>query len=295
MNVLSLFDGIGCGAEALAQLGVSVDCYMAVEIDSRAAAIASANHHIERPTNDVKELKMATLPPIDLFLAGFPCQDFSKAGKQQGFDGENGKLFFAMVRILRQLRPRVFLLENVPMGLEVRQRINRDLGFTPVQVESRNYGAQNRSRLFWSNIGFTPRVRYSDVMIKDVLLDDHGEELRSYTAIKPRGKWSRIVGTIKSDGQLANNFNGVRAGQEVFSENGKLNTLVAGNRAHVRVNAVQCRKVSVEEACLFQGLPADYCISEEVTGHAYKALGNAFDVHVVKELLGQILRRANLC
>jgi len=118
MNVLSLFDGMSCGRIALDRLGIPVDKYYASEIDKYAIQVSEANYpHIIR-LGDVCDVKAEDLAPIDLLIAGSPCQGFSFAGKQLAFDDPRSALFFEFVRLLKECKPKYFLLENVRMKKE---------------------------------------------------------------------------------------------------------------------------------------------------------------------------------
>ena len=136
MNVLSLFDGMSCGRLALDRAGFPVTNYFASEIDKYAIQVARANYPDTVHLGDVTQIRAEDLPPIDLLIGGSPCQGFSFAGKQLNFDDERSKLFFEFVRLLRALKPRYFLLENVPMKQIYQDVINEQLGVKPVRLNS---------------------------------------------------------------------------------------------------------------------------------------------------------------
>lgn len=156
MNVLSLFDGMSCGQIALKELGIPVEHYFASEIDKHAIAQTQLNFPDTIQLGDVTKVKASDLPKIDLVLAGSPCQGFSIAGKQLNFNDPRSALFFEFVRILNEVRainPNVkFLFENVRMKREFEAVISEHLGITPVVINSSLVSAQNRVRLYWSNI-----------------------------------------------------------------------------------------------------------------------------------------------
>ena len=114
MNVLSLFDGMSCGQIALNKLGVKYDDYFASEIDKHAMQITQKNYPNTKQIGSVTEVKGIDLPKIDLLFGGSPCQSFSNAGLRNGFDGKS-KLFWEFVRVLKEVKPKYFLLENVKM------------------------------------------------------------------------------------------------------------------------------------------------------------------------------------
>lgn len=156
MNVLSLFDGMSCGQIALRELGIKVDRYYASEINKHAIKQTQLNFPDTIQLGDVRGVHAKDLPKIDLLIGGSPCQGFSFAGKQLNFNDPRSALFFEFVRILnecREINPDVkFLLENVRMKRECEQVISDTLGIKPVMINSALVSAQNRVRLYWSNI-----------------------------------------------------------------------------------------------------------------------------------------------
>lgn len=156
MNVLSLFDGMSCGQIALRELGIKVDNYFASEIDRHAIAQTQLNFPDTTQLGSVTDVRAKDLPKIDLLIGGSLCQGFSFAGKQLNFNDPRSSLFFEYVRILNEIReinPNViFLLENVRMKREYEDIITDFLGVRPVLINSARVSAQNRVRLYWSNI-----------------------------------------------------------------------------------------------------------------------------------------------
>lgn len=156
MNVLSLFDGMACARIALKELGIKVDKYFASEIDKHAIAQTMLNFPDTIQLGDVTQVDGYALPKIDLLVGGSPCQGFSFAGKQLNFKDPRSKLFFEYVRILKELKaknPNIkFMLENVRMRKEYEMVITNELGLFPVCINSSLVSAQNRIRLYWTNI-----------------------------------------------------------------------------------------------------------------------------------------------
>ena len=156
LTVLSLFDGMSCGAIALREAGISVKQYFASEIDRQAIRQTQHNFPDTIQLGNVTDVKATELPSIDLLIGGSPCQGFSFAGKQLNFSDPRSKLFFEYVRILREIQaynPDVkFLLENVRMLSEYENIISSQLGIFPVAINSALVSAQNRYRLYWTNI-----------------------------------------------------------------------------------------------------------------------------------------------
>jgi DNA (cytosine-5)-methyltransferase 3A len=178
MNVLSLFDGMSCGRIALDKAGIPVTNYFASEIDKYAIQVAKANYPDTIHIGDVQEVMWPETfegMKIDLLLGGSPCQGFSMAGKRLNFDDPRSKLFFEYVRILKECKPKYFLLENVRMKQESQDIISEYLGVQPVAINSSLLSAQNRYRLYWTNIPFdTPQdlgIKLQDVLEDDFITD----------------------------------------------------------------------------------------------------------------------------
>ena len=170
LNVLSLFDGMSCGQIALERAGIKVNNYFASEIDKYAIQVAKHNYPNMQHIGDVTQVKATELPKIDLLCGGSPCQGFSFAGKQLNFDDPRSKLFFEFVRLLEEIKPKYFLLENVLMKKEYEQIITDHLGVEPIFINSALFSAQQRKRLYWTNIDVDlSKLPNSNEVIADVL------------------------------------------------------------------------------------------------------------------------------
>ena len=158
MKVLSLFDGMSCGQIALRELGVPIERYYASEIDKHAIAQTQLNFPETIQLGDVEKWREWDIEweEIDLLLAGSPCQGFSLAGKMLGHDDPRSRLYWVFLDILhhvQNINPNVkYLLENVRMRPADEVRINESLGIRPVVINSSLVSAQNRVRLYWSDI-----------------------------------------------------------------------------------------------------------------------------------------------
>jgi DNA-cytosine methyltransferase len=154
-NNIFLSEGISCGQVALQRAGIKVNNYFASEIDKHAIKVTQSNHPNTKQIGDVTKTKGSDLPKIDLLIGGSPCQGFSFSGKQLNFDDPRSKLFFEFVRLLNEVKPKYWLLENVVMKQEYQDVISQHLGVEPVKLNSALTSAQNRVRLYWAN--FTSR------------------------------------------------------------------------------------------------------------------------------------------
>ena len=187
LKVLSLFDGMSCGQLALQRLGIEVDTYYASEIDKYAIQVTQANFPETIQVGDVCELKAEDYQDVDLILAGSPCQGFSFAGKQLAFDDPRSALFFEFIRLLKEIKPKYFLLENVKMKQQFQDVITEQVSacypdfeggdlfgsqIKPILINSALLSAQNRQRLYWTNIPNIEQPKDKGIVLRDILEDD---------------------------------------------------------------------------------------------------------------------------
>jgi len=169
VNVLSLFDGISCGQVALNNINIDIGNYFSSEIDKYAIKISNNNYPSTIQIGDVRRVKCDTLPQIDILLGGSPCQGFSFAGKQLNFKDDRSKLFFDFVRLLNSVKPKYFLFENVMMKVEYQQVISDMLNVKPIMINSNLVSAQNRKRLYWTNIPVFELPLDKLIFLKDII------------------------------------------------------------------------------------------------------------------------------
>jgi DNA-cytosine methyltransferase len=174
MNVLSLFDGMSCGQIALNRAGIKYDKYFASEIDKYAIEVTQHNYPETIQIGDILNVKGSDLPKIDIMFGGSPCQGFSFAGKRLNFEDPRSKLFFEFVRLKEELNPKYFLLENVKMKKEHEQVITEHMGVEPIRINSNLVSAQNRERLYWTNIPGIEQPEDKGILVKDII-DYSGE------------------------------------------------------------------------------------------------------------------------
>jgi DNA (cytosine-5)-methyltransferase 3A len=191
LKVLSLFDGMSCGQLALQRLGIEVDTYYASEIDKYAIQVTQANFPETIQVGDVCELKAEDYQEVDLILAGSPCQGFSFAGKQLAFDDPRSALFFEFIRLLKEIKPKYFLLENVKMKQQFQDVITEQVSacypdfeggdlfgsqIKPILINSALLSAQNRQRLYWTNIPNIEQPEDKGIVLRDILEDEINSE-----------------------------------------------------------------------------------------------------------------------
>lgn len=289
MNVLSLFDGMSCGQIALDKLGVKVDKYFASEIDKYAIKVAKANYPDTIHLGDVRDVKASDLPEIDLLIGGSPCQGFSFVGKHLNFDDPRSALFFEYVRLLKELKPKYFLLENVRMKQESQDIISEYLGVQPVAVNSNLVSAQNRYRLYWTNIPFDiPSDK--GIVLKDILEDidtnySKGGNLKSYFE-----KHSRQL--VFSEDGLCHvgdaDLKGHGYNRRVYHPDGKSPSLCAASGGNLEpkiiADSTSWRKLTPIECERLQTVPDNYTNHVSNT-QRYRMLGNGWTVDVITNIL----------
>jgi len=177
LNVLSLFDGISAGQMALKKAEIEVDKYFASEIDKHAIHVTNKNFPNTVQLGDITKWREWDIDwkSIDLVMGGSPCQGFSFAGKQLNFEDPRSKLFFVFLDICNHVadnNPKmIFLLENVKMKKEYQNVISEKLGIEPIEINSALVSAQNRKRLYWTNIRNIKQPEDKGVLLKDITID----------------------------------------------------------------------------------------------------------------------------
>ena len=179
IKVLSLFDGISCGRVALERAGFEIEKYYASEIDKFAKIIAQKNYPDTIQVGDITKLKGEDYD-VDLVMGGSPCQGFSFAGKQLNFDDPRSALFFEFVRLLKEIKPKYFLLENVRMKQEHQDVISEHLGVKPIMINSSLVSAQNRYRLYWTNIPNIEQPNDKEINLKSLLQNEEEVDEKYY-------------------------------------------------------------------------------------------------------------------
>jgi DNA-cytosine methyltransferase len=228
MKVLSLFDGMSCGRIALDQLDIPVEEYYASEIDKYAIEVSKANYPDIKHVGSICDLDPKDYMDVDLILAGSPCQGFSFAGKQLAFDDPRSALFFEFIRLLKAIKPKYFLLENVKMKKDFLDIISQQVsecypeiafGIEPHLINSSLVSAQNRERYYWTNIPNITQPKERGIVLKDILETVTNDITETYDTPKQVG--------------IATDINGHDILKRVYSPSGKsptVNTCQGGNR-----------------------------------------------------------------
>ncbi len=346
MKVLSLFDGISCARVALDRAGIEVESYYASEIDKYAIYVARKNSPYTMHVGSVKDLEFKAInnpyrhvaystdgkniihdSHIDLLIGGSPCQDLSIAkANREGLEGEKSNLFWEYVRILKEVKPKWFILENVAsMSNEAKAIITKEMGVEPIMINASLVSAQNRKRLFWTNIPNVTLPKDKGIVLKDIVEWDAEEKyfLNKDFALTPSTN-PDIAGTLDT-GTWAKRYEQIR---RVYNLNNKAPTLPTGTGGGVitkiaipvamrnrglgkqpefngteKANSMttvqtdsmvaivddlfRIRKLTPTECERLQGLPDGYTEGISNT-QRYKCLGNAFNADVVAHILSFI-------
>jgi len=305
INVFSLFDGMSCGQLALKKAGVPIGIYHASEIDKWAIKITKKNFPFTIQMGDITKLEDWRLKVIrkeigiDLVMGGSPCQGFSFAGKNLNFEDPRSKLFFDFIRVLKILKPKYFLLENVRMKKESQDVISEYLGVEPIAINSNLVSAQNRYRLYWTNIPFDiPEDK--GIVLADILEDGVTDREKSHCLDANYFKGGNLKSYFeKHRRQLVFNNRCIQVGEacdikgfdiikRVYSPEGKAPTLTTMGGGHrepkVIVDELTWRKLTPLECERLQTVPDGYTEGVSNT-QRYKMLGNGFTVDVVAHIL----------
>jgi site-specific DNA-cytosine methylase len=272
IKVLSLFDGMSCGQIALDRLGIEVEAYHASEIDKYAIQVAKANYPNTIHLGDVRDVTVRE--HFDLIMFGSPCQGFSFSGNRLNFDDPRSKLFFEAVRILgqtRKINPDVkFLMENVRMKKESIKIITDTLDVNPVAINSNLVSAQNRYRLYWTNLEVGSFPEDKGIKLKDIIEDSCITEPKILQY--PRGV----------------NKGGLKA------LNGKVPSLTSSSwqtNNHLTMDeGLTYRKLTPLECERLQTVPEGYTNHVSNT-QRYKMLGNGWTIDVITHLLNELERK----
>lgn len=279
MNVLSLFDGMSCGQIALNRIGLKYDNYFASEVDKYAIQITQKNFPNTIQLGDVTKINLSDLPQIDLLIGGSPCTGFSFAGKGLNFEDPQSKLFFNFVNVLNKLKPKYFLLENVLMKKEHQNIITEYMGVEPIAINSSLVSAQNRPRLYWTNIPNVTQPNDLNLKLSDVLLSD--EEVKEYPNLFLTEKAIGYMSRLRN--------NKPRWEYHTNPLNGKAACLTANMYKGVPYGVIKekMRKLHPIECERLQTVDDNYTKGVSNT-QRYKMLGNGWTINVITHILKNV-------
>lgn len=274
MNVLSLFDGMSCGRIALERAGIHVDNYYASEIDKHAIKVSQANYPDIIQLGDITKHSEWDIDwgSIDLVIGGSPCQSISNLGDGSGLKGKSG-LFYSYLDCLEKAAPKHFLLENVKGNKDAVADITRLMGVNPITVNSNLLSAQNRLRLYWTDIDFELPID-KGIVLSDILEDGIPED-----SILSPGRLRWLL-SKKGQATLSKHY----ASLDPI----KASCLTARSDASWNSNYVtrkgQITKLTPVEYERLQTVPDNYtaCVSKS---QRYKMVGNGWTVDIIAHIL----------
>lgn len=287
MKVLSLFDGISCGMVALERANIPVERYAAYEIEKNAIKISKKNYPQIEHMGDVFKAKY-DLGEFDLLIGGSPCTYWSIAQKAESrettSEGIGWELFNQYLRALKEVRPKYFLYENnKSMSADIKREITRCLGVEPILINSNTVSAQNRQRLYWSNIPNITTPRDKNILLSDIIESGSVDRDKSLCITR------RYAGFNGSQSYMCRRYFGKSMGQAVFEGDIAEIKEKWSNNPYFETNDKNIRQLTIRECERLQTLPDGYTDNAGVSDRMrYEAIGNGWTVDVIAHILKNI-------
>lgn len=304
MKVLSLFDGISCGMVALERAGIPVERYVAYEYDEAtaykneykpfgmAAFVGSHNFPIIEQKGDVFKGDFSEYKGFDLLIGGSPCTHWSIARcsyieqkRETTFEGIGANLFIQFVRALKEINPKYFLYENnASMSTEIKAEITKRLGVEPTLINSADFSAQTRERLYWTNIPILPNNTPSTTLFCDIEYKTN-HKIYSFQKYYETVKDNGVVVSWDTSGK--GNYSQQNRARRVAN---KMNTLPSScnDKNNIYLGGCFYRKIHPIEAERLQTLPDNYtaCIPSAIK--RTELCGNGWTVDVIAHIFTHI-------
>lgn len=309
MKVASFFAGVGGIELGFKQAGFEI--VWSNEIDDKAARTFKANHSNQIVVDDIHNIKTDSIPDVDVIVGGFPCQAFSIAGYQKGFEDKRGEVFFQLARVIHGKMPRVIFIENV------KNLLGHDNGNTYKVIKEtlENYGYSLKTMIL--NASEYANVPQNRERIYIVGFKQE-EDLINFRSIEPMMLKKKISDIIDFDEKVEDKFYYTRANCNFYdilqSEVKNRDTLYQWRRVYVRENKSNLcptltanmgtgghnvpivltkygiRKLTPKECFLFQGYPKNFVLPIDIAqSHLYKQAGNSVVVPLIKRLAIEIM------
>ena len=276
MKVLSLFDGISCGMVALERANIKVDEYVAYEIDKYAIQVSQKNYPQIQQKGSVVGADFTQYKGFDLLIGGSPCQDLCAIGSRKGLKGEKSGLFYEYIRALKEVKPAYFLLENVAsMTKENRDIITSIMGVEPIEINSNFISAQDRKRLYWTNIPFDEIPKDKGLCLRDIVQPeseklDYDITERMKAKVKGTLAYKKTWSNVRT---LDRKFRCITATQGICNS-GSTNISYPNGR-YYKPTPIECERG--------QTLPDNYTQGLSDT-QRYKCIGNGWTVDVIAHI-----------
>ena len=288
IKVLSLFDGISCGQIALERAGIKVDKYYASEIKKHAIKVTMEHFPNTIQIGDVTKVSYNdgilytengefNIGNIDLLIGGSPCQDFSSINpKGEGLKGDKSRLFYEYLRLLNEIKPKYFLLENVKMKKVNEKQLNEYMKVDGIHINSNLVSYQNRARIYWTNIPNVTIPEDKGITCYDVV-DFSTHDFR------PIGEW---VWSYWGETQKIDTLKTIK------SE--KSHTLTTPKTHSMGYYLSEDKKtycnLTVNDYEALQTLPIGYVDNVKIKSTSkYRAIGNGWTVDVIAHILKGVI------
>lgn len=291
MKVLSTFNGISCGRVAFERAGIPVEKYTSFEIDEDANKVAKFNYPNDDYRGDVFAADFTEFKGYDILIGGSPCTywSISKAGnnRETTSEGFGFELFMQYVRALKESECKWFLYENnASISKEIQKEITKQLGVEPIEINSADFSAQDRKRLYWTNIPVDLNYEKSSTVFRDI------EYEHDYRVVD----FSKYKDTLRV-GMDGNTWAWDTSGKGYYSQQSrarskdiKMNTVPAsgGDKNNIYLGNCTYRKLHPIEAERLQTLPDNFtsCIKSSVK--RIKLCGNGWTVDVISYILSHL-------
>ena len=284
INVLSLFDGMSCGQIALNKVGIEYENYFASEIDKYAIQVTQKNFPNTKQLGSVTELDGTKLPKIHLMYGGSPCQDLSSSNvwtEQKGLEGKKSSLFWEFVRLLKEVKPTYFLLENVGSAknsdIEI---IDRELGVKGIKFNSKLVLPQNRNRVYWTNIPFELPKNEMTLTMQDLLETNVDDKYyitqKMYDCIISPATKGWQSGKMDIDLKIARPLTATMHKMHRADTDNYITGIAPQGKTNVRrLTPIECERL--------QGVKDNYtdCVSDT---QRYRMLGNGWTVDAIAHI-----------
>lgn len=295
LTYLSLFSGIGGFEQGIRQIFPNAKCLGYSEINPSSIKIYEEHFPDHKNLGDVRSIKGSILESlegkVDLLVGGSPCQNFSNAGNRMGLEGEKSSLLMEYIRILDQVRPKYFILENVKMSQEHQDQISELLGFDPVLINSNIASYQTRKRLYWCNFDIADLSRLPPIKgtVSNILLESGSDEAKEMVhktiGNRPAGSMERRIRSILSGKPIAqsNWF-------KIIKKTDKSVRTLNRSDAHyewIVIRGSSVRQIHPIERERLQTFPDNWTASLSKTKR-YEVLGDAVTCNVISLIVNKL-------
>lgn len=304
MKIGSLFAGIGGIELGFEKAGFEIA--WGIEIDSKACQTYKANHKHTIINADISKVDLSTLSHIDILTAGFPCQAFSVAGYQKGFNDERGNIFFEILRYLKYFKPQIIFLENV----KNLTRHDKTKTFTRIKSELENLGyklkfevlntckygniPQNRERIYivgflngdlYENFVFPQQINLTK-QVQD-LIDDEATDEFYYNKTRYYNELKSVMTNKNTLYQWRRHY--VRENKSNLCPTLTANMGTGGHNVPLVLDNKDIRKLTPRECARFQGFDDSFILPKELSNATlYKQIGNSVSVSVIESIAKEI-------